>query len=134
MKKLIFVLLFILLIPVVVFAQDLEPPTSWVEVISNFNVWFATLAGIAAVTVFLAGAVNTLLKISNKITKQIVAWLVAIILVVAGNVFNIGFVAEFPWLTTIIYGFAAGLLANGLFDISWVQAFLNFLNLKKVKP
>lgn len=134
MKKFIFLLTLMILIPMAIFAQDPQPPGSWVEVVSNFNTWFATLAGIAAVTVFLAGFVNTVFKISKKIWKQVVAWVISILLVVAGNLFNIGFIAEFPWLTTIVYGFAAGLVANGLFDLNTVQAILAFLNMKKVKP
>jgi len=134
MKKMILFLTLLLLIPVAIFAQDHEPPTTWVEVVSNFNTWFATLAGVAAVTVFLAGFMNTLFKISKKIWKQVVAWVISILIVLAGNLFSIGFVADFPILTTIVYGFAAGLVANGLFDINAVQAILAFLNMKKVKP
>ena len=123
----------LLLFPVAIFAQDPQVPTSWVDVISNFNVWFATLAGIAAVTVFIAAAVNTLFKITKKIVKQLIAWLIAIVLVFAGNLLNIGFSAEFPWLTSLAYGFGAGLVANGMFDVQMVQAMLDRLKLKKVK-
>lgn len=132
MKK-YFVLMFLLLIPAAIFAQDVEPPTSWVDVIANFNTWFATLAGIAAVTVFIAAAINTLFKITKKIVKQLIAWGVAIVLVFLGNLLNIGFGADFPWLTTLAYGVGAGLVANGLFDINTVQVILDFLKLKKVK-
>ena len=132
MKKFVLFMSFLFLIPMVIFAQDPEPPADWAEVISNFNTWFATLAGIAAVTVFVSGFFNTLLRIGSKIWRQVVAWLVAIILVSAGNLFNIGFVSDFPWLTTLIYGFAAGLVANGFFDINIVKALLEWLNLKKI--
>jgi len=131
MKKLLFILL--LMIPVAVFAQDVEPPENWVDVISNINTWFATLAGIAAVTVFIAAALNTLFKITKKIVKQLVAWGVSIVLVLAGNLLNIGFSAEFPWLTSLAYGVGAGLVANGLFDVNMVQTILDLLKLKKVK-
>jgi len=131
MKKLIMFALALLMFPILIFAQDPEVPTNWTEVIANFNGWFATLAGIAAVTVFIAGFVNTLLKITKKIGKQIVAWLIAIILTVIGNLLNLGFMSEFPWLTTILYGFAAGLVANGMFDIPTVTALLQFLKLKE---
>ena len=99
----------------------------------NFNTWFGSLAGIAAVTVFITAFFNQFLKISKKIGKQLMTWIVSILLVVFGNLLNLGFVSEFPWLTTILYGFAAGLVANGLFDIPTVQAFLDFIKLKKIK-
>jgi len=132
MKKMIFVTM-LMLLSIPIFAQEVEPPTNWIEVISNINVWFATLAGIAAVTVFIAAAVNTLFKITKKIWKQVVAWVISILLVVGGNLFNIGFGADFPWLTSVIYGLGAGLVANGLFDVTIVQAILDLLKLKKVK-
>jgi len=131
MKRFILFLSLILL-TLVAFAQEVPVPGDWSEVIGNFNGWFATLAGIAAVTVFIAAFVNKLFKIEKKIGKQIIAWLIAIALVVLGNLFNLGFMSEFPWLTTIIYGFAAGLVANGMFDVAIVQALLDFINLKKV--
>jgi sterol desaturase/sphingolipid hydroxylase (fatty acid hydroxylase superfamily) len=121
------------MLPLTIFAQTVEPPTDWTGVIANFNGWFATLAGIAAVTVFVSGFINTLFKITKKIGKQIVAWLVAIILTVVGNLLNLGFMSEFPWLTTLAYGFAAGLVANGMFDIPTVTALLQFLKLKEKK-
>ena len=131
MKKFV-LFMSLLFLPMLIFAQDPEPPADWAEVISNFNTWFATLAGIAAVTVFVSGFFNTILGIGKKIWRQVMAWLVAIILVSAGNLFNIGFVSEFPWLTTLIYGLAAGLVANGFFDINIVKAILEWLNLKKI--
>ncbi len=133
MKKLIMLAFMFLMLPVMIFAQEPEVPGSWVDVVTNFNTWFGSLAGIAAVTVFIAAFFNQIFKISKKIGKQIMTWLVAIILVVIGNLLNLGFISEFPWLTTIVYGFAAGLVANGLFDIPTVQALLNFIKLKKVK-
>ena len=132
MKRFILFLSLLLLIPFTAFGQDPTVPTTWGEVITNFNVWFGTLAGIAAVTVFVAGFFNTLLGIGKKIWRQIVSWIVAVILVFAGSIFNIGFIADFPWLTTLVYGLAAGLVANGMFDINIVKAILEFLNLKKI--
>lgn len=133
MKKILFLMSLMLFMAVPIFAQDVNPPTNWVDVIGNFNTWFATLGGIAALTVFVAAFITTIFKVSAKVWKQIIAWLVAVALVTAGNLLNIGFVADFPWITTIIYGLAAGLVANGLFDINTVQALLSLINLKKTK-
>jgi len=132
MKKMLLILSLILM-PLMAFGVEPEVPDTWTEVIMNFNTWFATLAGVAAVTVFIAGAVIQFLGVQRKWLKQLTSWIIAILLVVAGNIFDLGFSAGFPWLTTILYGFGAGLVANGIFDIEVVQAILEYLNLKKKK-
>ena len=62
-----------------------------------------------------------------------IAWVLAILLTLGATLLNVGFVAEFPWTTTLAYGFGVGLVANGIFDVSLVQAFLEMLKLKKTK-
>lgn len=110
------------------FAQ--EPPSDWGELVANINVWLATLGGVAAVTVFLAAFVNRIFN-AEGFVKQVVAWLVAIAVVTIGNVANMGFMAEFGVLSTIIYGIAAGFVANGIFDIATIQTLLKLINLEK---
>lgn len=124
MKRLILFLMFLGFVAFPIIAQDVEPPANWGEVIDGFSSWFGTLAGIAALTVFVAGVLNGLLKVSKKIVKQIVAWVVAILLALVGNLVNLGFLAEATWLMTVIYGFGAGLAANGIFDISVIHALI----------
>ena len=129
MKKLMFLLILMLLsIPVI--AQIIEPPANWLDLFANINKWLGSLAGIAAVTVFLAAAVNTLLK-TKGFMKQLVAWLIAIILLAIGNLVNMGFMAELSWLNTIIYGVAAGFLSNGIFDLPLILSILKALGIEK---
>jgi len=130
MKKLMmfFALMFVLILPT--FGQAIEPPTDWLQVFANINLWLASLAGVAAVTVFLAAFVNTLLKTSGFV-KQIVAWIIAILLLVVGNLVNMGFMAELNWLHTIVYGIAAGFISNGIFDLETVKAILRALKIEK---
>ena len=130
MKKLMmfFALMFVLILPT--FGQAIEPPTDWLQVFANINLWLASLAGVAAVTVFLAAFVNTLLKTSGFV-KQIVAWVVAILILVIGNLVNMGFMAELNWLHTIVYGVAAGFISNGIFDLETVRAILRALKIEK---
>lgn len=129
MKKIMmfFALMFVLILPT--FGQVVEPPTNWLSLFANINVWLGSLAGIAAVTVFLAGVVNTLLKTSG-FWKQIVAWIIAIILLVVGNLLNMGFMAELNIWLTIVYGLAAGFVSNGIFDIELVKAILRALKIE----
>ena len=130
MKKLMmfFALMFVLILPT--FGQAIEPPTDWLQVFANINLWLASLAGVAAVTVFLAAFVNTLLKTSGFV-KQIVAWIIAILLLVVGNLVNMGFMAELNWLHTIVYGVVAGFISNGIFDLETVRAILRALKIEK---
>lgn len=127
MKK-FFMFLFLVFLSIPIFAQVQENTTP-----IDFNSWVSTLATIAAAAVFLSAMITTWFKVTQKLVKQVIAWLVAIALTFAGNLLNIGFAADFPWLTTLAYGFGAGLVANGLFDINVVQSVLDAINLKKVK-
>lgn len=130
MKKLMmfFAMMFVLILPT--FGQAVEPPSDWLQVFANINLWLASLAGVSAVTVFLAAFVNTLLKTSGFV-KQIVAWVIAILLLVIGNLVNMGFMAELNWLHTIVYGIAAGFISNGIFDLETVKAILRALKIEK---
>ncbi len=132
MKKsmMFLVMMFALIIPT--FGQSVEPPTDWLSLFANINVWLGSLAGIAAVTVFLAAAINKLLKLEG-FWKQLTAWVVAILLMVIGNLVNLGFMAEMNWLHTIIYGVAAGFISNGIFDLAFVKLVLQALKIE-AKP
>ena len=123
---------FMLLVPVAIFAQEpvVNPPTNWLELFASINVWLGSLAGVSAVTVFLAAVLNTLFN-TKGFWKQIIAWLVAIVIIVLGNLANIGFMAELNWLNTIIYGVAAGFVSNGFFDLPLVLAILKALKIEK---
>ena len=129
MKKIMMFLILMLLIPVALLAQVVNPPTNWLELFANINVWLGSLAGVAAVTVFLAAAINTLLKTSG-FWKQLVAWVVAILILVVGNLVNMGFMADLNWLHTIVYGVAAGFISNGIFDLEFVKIVLRALKIE----
>lgn len=123
MKKL-FLIGFLMVLFVPIFAQDPEVPGDWYEVVENFRVWFGTFAGIVALGTFVAGFFNGLFKLTNGFARQFSAWVVCILLAVIGNLINLGFLAEAGWLMTVIYGLGAGLAANGLFDTPLVYAII----------
>lgn len=133
MKKLMMLFVFMLLLPIAILAQEpiVNPPTNWLELFANINVWLGSLAGVSAVTVFLAAVLNTLFN-TKGFWKQVVAWIVAFILIIVGNLVNLGFMAELSWLNTIVYGFAAGLISNGFFDVELVKMILRALGIEKV--
>jgi hypothetical protein len=129
MKKALFffaVIAGLFLTTAIVVAQDIVPiPDDVMDIITQLNLYFGSLAGIAAITTFLAALLNGLLKVTKKIVKQLIAWLVAILLLIGANLLNYGFAAEFSILKSILYGFGAGLVANGLFDIPFVKMLLD---------
>jgi uncharacterized YccA/Bax inhibitor family protein len=111
----------------VIFAQEIEPPGSWGEVIMNPAQWFSSLAYIAALTAFLAAFFNGLLKVTKKFVKQLVAWAIGIILLIASNLLNFGYAAEQPILLSAVHGLAVGLVANGIFDIPIIKTILDIV-------
>jgi hypothetical protein len=122
MKKLIFLFSFLIAAVAVLAQVDtstvvLDPPTSWLEIPGNLNKWFGGLGGMAAITLFVAGVLNGLLKVEKKFVRQLIAWLVGVAVAIVGQVANVGFLAEVTWTTTLLYGLVIGLVANGLFNV-----------------
>lgn len=125
MKKMI--LFFMLILgSAVIFAQDLPaPPDSWGDIIMNPEKWFLSFGAISLLTAFLAAFLNGVLKVTKNFVKQLVAWIVAIILVVGSDLLNFGYAAQFPILLAVIHGFGAGLASNGVFDIPIIKGVLD---------
>lgn len=125
MKRLILFLILILG-SVVIFAQDLPaPPDDWGDIVMNPEKWFLSFGAVSLLTAFLATFVIGLLKVTSKFVKQLVAWIVAIILLVGSDLLNFGYAAQFPILLAVIHGFGAGLASNGVFDIPVIKAVLD---------
>jgi len=120
MKKIIFFLL--LLLPVTLFGQvqdstGFPQPGSIFDIFADLNYWLSSTATVAGLTIFLTLIVSRFWKTITSIWKQVVALIIAVLLMVIGNVVNIGFMAEFNWITTIVYGLVTGFMANGLYDL-----------------
>jgi hypothetical protein len=136
MKK-IMILLTLLIVPMMLLAQDtipVDPPTNWGDVFINFPAFLTTFGGVAALTAFIAAFLNGLLKFTQGFKKQLVAWAVAIILLVATDLLNFGYAKDLPILLAVIHGFAAGLAANGVFDVPTLNAILRGIEQWFVKP
>ena len=97
----------------------------------DLNTVFASLAGVAAGSVFISALLIKWLKVTKSWLRQLVSWIAPVVIFVVGNLFNFGFMSEFTWVMTIVYGLGAGLISNGIFDIAIVQALLAALNLEK---
>jgi hypothetical protein len=129
MKKLLLyssLILGLLLISLAIFAQDTIPvPDDIVDVVVNLNTYFGSFLGLAVLATFLAAFMNGILKVTSKWIRQLVAWGVAIILMLISALANFGFASEFPILQALVYGLGVGLVANGVFDVPVVKAILD---------
>jgi hypothetical protein len=138
MKKMIVFLLMLLAIPVALLAQEpTTPPTGWGDIFSNPALWLGSFAGVSLLTAFLATFVNGLLKLEKNFPKQLCAWLVAIAIVLIGDLANIKLVYtwDFPVWLAVLHGLASGLASNGWFDIPTLKKILETIEgLFKPKP
>jgi hypothetical protein len=126
MKK-ILMFLGLLIIPLMVFGQEpTTPPTGWGDIFSNPALWLGSFAGVSLLTVFLATFLNGFLKIVNTFPRQLCAWLVAIAIVLVGDLANIKIIYtwDFPLWLAILHGLALGLASNGWFDIPTLKKIL----------
>jgi len=127
-------MMLIMLIPIIgVLAQTdstlvvIDPPGDIVDFVVNFDVFMASLGGLAVASVFLSGLINGLLKVVKSWVKQVVSWVIPIGLAfLATYVLKLGFLVDQPVLNVVIYSAAAGLVSNGIFDIAFVNAFVNW--------
>jgi hypothetical protein len=92
--------------------------------------YFVSLAAIVALVVLVASWINGKLK-TVWTMKQIVAWLVSMTLCFAGWFLGAGFLEGISVYMVLVYGLAAGLAANGIFDIILIQSFLKLIGLEK---
>lgn len=118
----------------VIMAQTIDPPASIIDLLANLNIYLASMVGVAAMSTFLGALLNGLLKIVKPFIKQLVVWLVAITVMIMANVANIGYGGEFTYWQSLLHGFGAGLVANGIFDIPIVKAIMEFIEKLFNKP
>lgn len=119
----------LLLIPVIgLIAQAIDPPTDVVDLVVNFNTFVGSLAGYAAVAMFLTGLINGWSKITQSWIKQVVSWVVPVVLVIVVSlVLKAGFLGGESFVKVVIFGLGAGLVSNGIFDIGFVNTMVNWV-------
>lgn len=126
MKKLFTLLTFtLLLFAAPVFSQGtdpVEPPA-----IENY---FIDLTALSTLVVILSLALFSVVKVPVIWAKQIITWLISIGLAFVGQIWNIGMFEGINTIWTILLGVAGGLLANGIYDATFVQMILEFLKIK----
>jgi len=119
----------LLLIPFgVMIAQVVDPPTDVVDLVVRFDTFIASLAGYAAVAIFLTGLINGWSKITKSWMKQAISWVVPVLLVIVVSfLLKAGFLAGENFVKVLIFGLGAGLVSNGIFDISFVNIAVNWV-------
>lgn len=103
-----------------------------------FTVYFASLAGMATLSVIVTAFLNKSFNIIGKTSKLIISWITPIILCIAGLLFGLGLFADYgtieqpmAWVETILTGIGLGLSANGIYEIEVIRKMIDFIkNLK----
>ncbi len=129
MKKLIFFLsaLFMLTMPVILFAETGETPTNPITM-EMFTSLTALAAGIIAITAFVKNLFNT----SGLIT-DIISWAIGPVLALIGWYFKLGLFDGLLWYMAILYGVLAAFYANKGWDLFSIILGKKDVNYKPVK-
>jgi len=128
MKKLMLLLsmvFLLLLVPVVAFCGDGNILTDS----SGIEVYFVSLAALAAVVLPITEFIKRLLGTFGSWTV-VLSWVVAIGLSFVGWWLNLGMFEGLKIIWVVIYGIAAGMVSNSVFDIGLVNLILRTLGLK----
>jgi hypothetical protein len=89
--------------------------------------YFVSLVALVPLVVLITDFLIRWLKVLKPWIKQVISWVIAVGLCLVGMWFDLGMFAEFTAGTTIAYGIAAGLVANGIFDMKIIQTLLDIL-------
>ncbi len=97
----------------------------------NIESYFYSLSAVAGLVVIIFQFINDkLLKYPlNATWTQVSTWILAVALAFLAGWRDWGIFAELNAWWTLAYGVAAGLIANGLFELSVVQSILEFIKL-----
>lgn len=114
-------------------------PVSLEDLVSNpFSTFFNSLGILVGLILVVFQFINDkILKYAaNKQWTMVLTWVLALILAYIGYFFKFGIFVDLQLWEAMLTGIAAGLVANGLFRLSFVKAILKFLqimsNYKKI--
>ena len=95
---------------------------------------FSTLAGVAAVNVFVTETIVKTCKVTKDWAKQLISWATPLLLSIVGLLCQFGLFAGYgpitdwhAWIYTIVTGLGLGLVSNGLYDVPFIQQLLDWL-------
>lgn len=102
----------------------------------NFIESFSTFSGLAALNVFICQLIFNLTKLTIGWLKQVISWVLPILLCIIGYLTGIGMFSEYVllpvwqgWVYTILVGLGIGLTSNGIYDVPLVKQLLETIKL-----
>lgn len=99
------------------------------DIVSCFETFAAVVALIPVVT---EGIKSLIKKELPSWANQLISWIVALLIALFGQFFNLGVFADVNWWQSLIIGIFAGLASNGIWDINIVQQLLKLI-FEKIK-
>ena len=124
----VLLLVFVLIGTLSLIAQEIVGPIDVLDFVSRFDVFVGSLGGLAVVSIWLTGVINGLFRDAKSWIKQVVSWLVPTVFAIfVTYVLGVGFLVGRSILEILVFGLAAGLVSNGLFDIGFVKTAVNWL-------
>lgn len=99
----------------------------------DLSQYFVSLGALAGLVIIITEFIKKIKAITDAASwiKQIISWIVSLGLAFAGNYFQLGIFANLSTTLVIVYSVAVGLIANGIFDVTLVQALLNLFKKKE---
>lgn len=89
---------------------------------------FETFAAVVAIIPVVTEGIKSLIKAElPSWGNQLISWVVAILIALFGQFFNLGVFAEVNWWESLIIGVFAGLASNGIWDINIIQQLLKLI-------
>lgn len=109
------------------FAQETLPTET-----TDYSNYFATFAGVVAVTSLITEFIKSLFKTElNSWVQRIISWILGIGLGMFAWGFGLGMFEGLDWWQALLWGFGAGLASNGLFDTGLIEWLFNLFTKKK---
>jgi len=92
---------------------------------------FATFAALVALTISVTGIVKSIFKGLGGIAALIISWIMGFVITLVGWLLCLGFLCGLTWWEMLLYGLAASLASNGLFDFTSLTGILDVLFKKR---
>lgn len=94
------------------------------QMLFTTDFWYMA-SSLSAVTVFIAGLINSKFNIVNGFWPQLVAWITGSVLSVGAWFFELVAVGEPTWVAVIVLCGVVGLSSNGIYDIPTIKNFID---------
>lgn len=92
------------------------------------SAFLSSLGALSLLTTFVTGWVNKKLNIKEGWLKQVVSWIIPILVCSFCFVFQFGIftvfgpiTSVFSWICVLATGFGTGLVSNGIYDIEYIR-------------